>query len=139
MIKRGVINAEDAITIYKSQTFPTTGFGTVYNLTPELHAAVQEAFFSFEWDGTALQEEFEKSIEGQFLHINYKDFWDVIRMRLAMCRTYLASHLPTYSKWHFHVTYRRPQKKMCSTISTNWTSRCCVIMLRVNERPDAFS
>ncbi|MGR3292365.1 MAG: phosphate/phosphite/phosphonate ABC transporter substrate-binding protein [Paracoccaceae bacterium] len=79
MIKRGVINAEDVITIYKSQTFPTTGFGTVYNLTPELHAAVQEAFFSFEWEGTALKEEFEKSNEGQFLHMNYKDFWDVIR------------------------------------------------------------
>ena len=49
------------------------------NLTPELHAAVQEAFFSFEWDGTALQEEFEKSNEGQFLPMNYKEFWDVIR------------------------------------------------------------
>jgi phosphonate transport system substrate-binding protein len=79
MIKRGVINAEDVIVIYKSQTFPTTGFGTVYNLTPELQAAVQEAFFTFEWDGTALQEEFEKSNEGQFLPMNYKDFWDVIR------------------------------------------------------------
>jgi len=79
MIKRGVINEEDVITIYKSQTFPTTGFGTVYNLPPELHAAIQEAFFSFEWDGTDLQKEFEKSNEGQFLHMNYKDFWDVIR------------------------------------------------------------
>ena len=79
MIKRGVINAEDVIVIYKSQTFPTTGFGTVYNLTPELQAAVQKAFFTFEWDGTALQEEFEKSNEGQFLPMNYKDFWDVIR------------------------------------------------------------
>ena len=79
MISRGVINAEDVITIYKSQTFPTTGFGTVYNLTPELHAQIQDAFFSFEWDGTALQAEFAKSNEAQFLHMNYKDFWDVIR------------------------------------------------------------
>ncbi len=79
MIKRGVIKAEDVITIYKSQTFPTTGFGTVYNLTPELHEKIQEAFFSFEWDGSALKEEFEKSNEGQFLKMNYKDFWDVIR------------------------------------------------------------
>ena len=37
MISRDVINEDDVITIYKSQTFPTTGFGTVYNLTPELH------------------------------------------------------------------------------------------------------
>jgi len=79
MISRGELEADDVVSIYKSQTFPTTGFGTVYNLTPELHAKVQEAFFSFEWDGTALQEEFEKSNEGQFLEMNYKDFWDVIR------------------------------------------------------------
>ncbi|MGR3290731.1 MAG: phosphate/phosphite/phosphonate ABC transporter substrate-binding protein [Paracoccaceae bacterium] len=79
MIKRGVINAEDVITIYKSQTFPTTGFGTVYNLPPDMQAAIEEAFFSFEWDGTLLQQEFEKSNEGQFLEMNYKDFWDVIR------------------------------------------------------------
>ena len=49
------------------------------NLTPELHAKIQEAFFSFEWDGTELQKEFEKSNEGQFLPMNYKEFWDVIR------------------------------------------------------------
>ena len=34
MIKRGVIKAEDVITIYKSQTFPTTGFGYAHNLNP---------------------------------------------------------------------------------------------------------
>ena len=79
MISRGELKADDVISIYKSQTFPTTGFGTVYNLTPELHEKIQEAFFSFEWDGTALQEEFEKSNEGQFLPMNYKDFWEVIR------------------------------------------------------------
>jgi len=79
MIARGELKADDVVSIYKSQTFPTTGFGTVYNLTPELQAKIQEAFFSFDWEGTALQEEFEKSNEGQFLPMNYKDFWDVIR------------------------------------------------------------
>lgn len=79
MISRGVIKPEDVITIYKSQTFPTTGFGTVYNLHPDLQASVREAFFSFDWEGTSLQEEFEKSNEGQFLPMNYKEFWDVIR------------------------------------------------------------
>ena len=79
MISRGALKAEDVISIYKSQTFPTTGFGIAHNLTPELHAKIQEAFFSFEWDGTELQKEFEKSNEGQFLPMNYKEFWDVIR------------------------------------------------------------
>jgi len=79
MILRGVVTADQLISIYKSQTFPTTGFGTVYNLHPDLQAKVQEAFFSFEWDGTSLQEEFEKSNEGQFLPMTYQVFWEVIR------------------------------------------------------------
>ena len=79
MIERDVIKAEDVVSIYKSQTFPTTGFGVVYNLTPDLQDKIRNAFFSFEWEGTTLQAEFEKSNEGQFLEMNYKDFWDVIR------------------------------------------------------------
>ncbi|MGI9391122.1 MAG: phosphate/phosphite/phosphonate ABC transporter substrate-binding protein [Boseongicola sp.] len=79
MISRDVIKEEDVITIYKSQTFPTTGFGTVYNLKPELEEKIRNAFFSFEWEGTSLQEEFEKSNEGQFLEMTYQEFWEVIR------------------------------------------------------------
>jgi len=79
MISRGVIQAGDVKSIYKSQTFPTTGFGIAHNLDPELAANIRKAFFTFEWDGTSLQTEFEKSNEGQFLEMNYKDFWDVIR------------------------------------------------------------
>ena len=79
MISRDVIKAEDVITIYKSQTFPTTGFGTVYNLKPELQEKIREAFFSFEWEGTSLEEEFSKSNEGQFLEMTYQEFWEVIR------------------------------------------------------------
>ena len=79
MISREVIKPDQVISIYKSQTFPTTGFGTVYNLTPELQEKIREAFFSFEWEGTSLQAEFEKSNEGQFLPMTYQKFWEVIR------------------------------------------------------------
>jgi len=79
MLSRDVIKPDQVISIYKSQTFPTTGFGTVYNLTPELQDKIRNAFFNFEWEGTTLQAEFEKSEEGQFLEMNYKDFWEVIR------------------------------------------------------------
>lgn len=79
MIEREVITPDQVVSIYKSQTFPTTGFGVVYNLKPELQEQIREAFFEFEWDGTTLQAEFEKSGEGQFLEMNYKDFWEVIR------------------------------------------------------------
>jgi len=79
MVARGELKMEDVISLYKSQTFPTTGFGTVYNLKPELHKQIQDAFFSFDWDGTLLQAEFAKSNEAQFLPMNYKEFWEVIR------------------------------------------------------------
>ena len=89
MIKRGVIKADDVITIYKSQTFPTTGFGYAHNLNPALKLKIQEAFFSFQWDKpdwssqkmvpTSLKEEFSKSKEGQFIPITYKTHWAVIR------------------------------------------------------------
>jgi len=79
MIKRNVVKEEDLKVLYKSQTFPTTGYGYVYNLKPELAQKIKEAFVSFEWDGTSLKEEFEKNGEGQFIPITFKEHWDVIR------------------------------------------------------------
>ncbi len=84
MISREVVKAEDLVTIYKSQTFPTTGFGIAHNLKPELAAQIKEAFFGFPWDNadgtpSSLKVEFEKSGEGQFIPITYKEHWSVIR------------------------------------------------------------
>jgi phosphonate transport system substrate-binding protein len=80
MVLREVITADQVVTIYKSQTFPTTGFGTAHNLTPELQDKIREGFFSFEWEGTTLQEEFSKSGEGQFIPITFQEHWAVIRL-----------------------------------------------------------
>jgi phosphonate transport system substrate-binding protein len=79
MIERGVVSEDQLEVIYKSQTFPTTGYGVVYNLTPELQEKIKEAFFSFDWEGTALAEEFGKNGEDQFIPITFKDDWAVIR------------------------------------------------------------
>lgn len=79
MIERQVVKADQLKTIYKSQTFPTTGYGTVYNLKPELQAKIQEAFFGFNWEGSDLQKEFSKSGEAKFIRISYKETWDVVR------------------------------------------------------------
>ena len=79
MIERDVVSADQIVSIYKSQTFPTTGYGVVYNLKPELQEQIRDAFFNFEWEGSSLKEEFEKNGEGQFLPITYKEYWDVIR------------------------------------------------------------
>jgi len=51
----------------------------VYNLKPELQDKIREAFFSFDWEGTKLQKEFEKSGEAKFIPITFKEDWDVIR------------------------------------------------------------
>lgn len=84
MIKRDEINQEDTIVIYQSQKFPTTGYGHVYNLKPELAEKVKEAFLSFQWDRpdgspTSLKVEFSRSNEGQFIPITYQNHWNVVR------------------------------------------------------------
>jgi phosphonate transport system substrate-binding protein len=81
MEARGVVKPEQTRTVYKSQTFPTTGYGHVYNLKPELAAKVRDAFFSFKWEGTALAKEFNKGNPPQekFMPITYKQHWQVVR------------------------------------------------------------
>jgi phosphonate transport system substrate-binding protein len=79
MIDRGLVTDDQLKTIYTSQTFPTTGFGVAHDLTPELQKKIQEAFFSFDWEGTKLLEEFSKSDDTKFIPITFKGDWAVIR------------------------------------------------------------
>lgn len=81
MLARNVIKADSLKVIYKSQTFPTTGYGHVYNLKPELAAKVKEAFFSFNWEGSDLLKEFQTSEPPQekFMPITFKTHWEVVR------------------------------------------------------------
>lgn len=79
MQARDVVKPEQLNIIYTSQTFPTTGYGVVYNLKPELQDKIRESFFTFDWNGTKLQAEFEKSGEAKFIPITFQKDWDVIR------------------------------------------------------------
>jgi phosphonate transport system substrate-binding protein len=81
MIARGAVKPEQLRVIYKSDTFPTTGYGYVYNLKPELAAKVREAFFSYNWEGTALAKEFNTAEPPQekFMPITYRQHWQVVR------------------------------------------------------------
>ncbi len=79
MLSRDVVKPDQIVSVYKSQTFPTTGYGLAYNLKPELQDNIKEAFATFEWKGTSLEEEFSKSGEAQFVPITFKDNWAVIR------------------------------------------------------------
>ena len=77
MIDRKVFDPAKIRSIYKSETFPTTGYGYAYNLDPKLVEKIKEAFFSFPWEGSALAAEFKK--EGKFIPIDYKKDWAVLR------------------------------------------------------------
>lgn len=79
MIDREVIKADQVVSIYKSQTFPTTGYGVAHNLKPELQEKIKEGFATFKWEGSSLEKEFSKSGEAQFIPISFKDNWSVIR------------------------------------------------------------
>ncbi len=77
MIDRNAVDPSQFTSIYKSATFPTTGYGHAHNLHPEVVANIKQAFFTFDWDGSDLQKEFKK--EGMFIAIDHKSDWDVIR------------------------------------------------------------
>lgn len=79
MIARGVVNEGDYEIIYTSETFPTTAYGLAHNLNPELAESIQDAFFSYDWEGTPLEAEFANSGESQFIPISYEENWSVIR------------------------------------------------------------
>ena len=79
MLARDVVEPEQIVSLYKSQTFPTTGYGLVYNLKPELAESIRDAFFSYPWEGSALAAEFEKSGEAQVIPIDYKTHGEVVR------------------------------------------------------------
>ena len=79
MIDRDVVSADDIVTVFQSDTFPTTGYGVVHNLHPDLQESIQEAFFSFDWEGSALQAEFGSAGEEQFIPITFAEHWSVIR------------------------------------------------------------
>ncbi|MCQ1060546.1 phosphate/phosphite/phosphonate ABC transporter substrate-binding protein [Photobacterium sp. DNB23_23_1] len=79
MLDREVVKASDIKNIYTSQTFPTTAYGLAHNLHPELQEKIKEAFFSFDWEGTKLQEEFTRNGEAKFIPITYQEHWAVIR------------------------------------------------------------
>jgi phosphonate transport system substrate-binding protein len=77
MAERGLYDPADVRIVWESDPFPTTSYGLAHDLTPELKEKIKEAFFSFDFAGTALGEEF--SGVSKFIPITYKDQWAVIR------------------------------------------------------------
>jgi phosphonate transport system substrate-binding protein len=78
MIRRGVIEEGKLRTVYKSPTFPTTGYGHAHNLHPELVAKIKQAFWTFPWsEDEQFVQEFKKA--DQFIGITHKFDWAIIR------------------------------------------------------------
>jgi len=77
MAARGLYDPDDVRLLYESDSFPTTSYNYAHNLHPNLVEKIEEAFFSFEFEGTELGEEFE-GVE-KFIPINYAEHWKVIR------------------------------------------------------------
>ena len=77
MVERKVVDPAKIRSVYKSETFPTTGYGYAHNLDPKLVDKVKEAFFTFPWEGSALKAEFKE--QDRFVPITYKKDWSVIR------------------------------------------------------------
>ncbi len=76
MAQRGQFSKDEIRIIYETDPFPTTSYGYAHNLHPELAEKIREAFFTYEFAGTPLGEEFQ--VDG-FIPISYKDDWEIIR------------------------------------------------------------
>jgi phosphonate transport system substrate-binding protein len=81
MVARNAVDPARLRTVYRSASFPTTGYGHAHNLNPALAERIRGAFFSFNWDGTGLQREFVTSVPPAevFIPITYRQHWEVIR------------------------------------------------------------
>ena len=76
MAERGQFSHDDIRVIYETDPFPTTSYGYAHDLDPDLADKIREAFFTFDFAGTALWDEFQ--VDG-FIPISYRDDWEIIR------------------------------------------------------------
>jgi phosphonate transport system substrate-binding protein len=75
-----LIGKEQFRVLYESKTsFPTAGFGYVWNLNPDLAAKVKKAFFSFQWKGTGVEREFGPSDQTKFAAVSFKNDFEGVR------------------------------------------------------------
>lgn len=79
MLGRDVVSSDQYRMVYRSQTFPTTAYGVAHDLEPTLAAKIKAAFFDYDWEGSALAEEFADAGMSQFIPVTYQEHWSLIR------------------------------------------------------------
>ena len=78
MVERGVFDESEVRIIWKSDQFPGTSYGYIYNLHPKLQKQIGDAFLTFDWSGTGLEKDFGKRANC-FIPVDYAKHWKVIR------------------------------------------------------------
>jgi phosphonate transport system substrate-binding protein len=81
LIARDQIDGDAIRIVYRSAPFPTTAYGVAHDLAPELQAAIEAAFFSYDWTNSPLLAEFGETDPPQetFVPISFQADWEVIR------------------------------------------------------------
>lgn len=74
----GEIKRSDYRVIYESESFPAGSLGYTHKLKPELADQIRAAMLSFDWKGTALENELA-SPTTKFVPANYKDQFALLR------------------------------------------------------------
>ncbi len=78
-VAAGDVRPDQYRSIFKSESFPTAGFGYVCTLKPELAAKVRDALSSFSWQGTGVEREFTSAKYNKLVAVSYKDDWGIVR------------------------------------------------------------
>ncbi|MGB7157274.1 MAG: phosphate/phosphite/phosphonate ABC transporter substrate-binding protein [Tepidisphaeraceae bacterium] len=78
-VAAGDIQPNQFRSIFKSESFPTAGFGYTCNLKPELAAKVRQAMETFQWQGTGVEREFASAKYNKLVPVSYKDDWALVR------------------------------------------------------------
>jgi len=72
----GQLDPEQVKCIWASEPFPTTAFSYRNNLHPDIQEGVRAAFLDYDYQDTAIAEEFEG--RGTWVEIDYATVWDII-------------------------------------------------------------
>jgi len=80
MIASGKIRREDVVVLYRSESFPGTGYGYPYNLKPSLAHKIEKAFFHFRFtDANGTLREVNRYHDALFIPAEYKEKWGIVR------------------------------------------------------------
>jgi len=76
MVARGTVKGDDFRIIYRSETFPSSGFAYAHDLRPDIAEKLKKCFYDFRFPP-----EMQKDFEGddRFFPITYQKEWAIVR------------------------------------------------------------